>query len=239
MKHRRYPVCGAAAALCTALAVAAQAQEPPAGGGVAPPPPRFEPPRFTPVEEPAPAESPPGEPSNNEREPSTPEGEPSRLLVTAALGARYRRIYSGDIAAFQLEVGLGARIRPFFFLSGFVQGAIGATNHGLQTRFLSAGCQLDFPLAPYTETILRRATLSFRPRFNYADIARITTSELILGLGVGADAQIAVDLFKQGAHALYLLGRGGVEGYLGEGEGFSFFSGFSMWGGELMLGFRY
>jgi hypothetical protein len=220
MRRRARVTSSAAAALVITMATAVRAQ---------PPPPRFEPPVF--------AVAPPEE-TPQERA-SGADDEPPRLLVQVDAGARYRRMYSADITAFQLLFALGKRVRPYFHPSGFVLAAIGATNQGLQTRFLTVGGEFAFPLAAHTDGFFRRLRPAIRVRANYMDVARITRPDLIWGFGLGADAQLGVDLFQEGAHAIYAAGRFGLEGYLTQGEGFSLFSGIGMWGGELAVGFRY
>ncbi len=100
------------ALLVTASAGAASAQAPAApeeGRGSAPPPPAFAPPVFGQAvvgdEEPSPDSTPPGlERGGQIVEPST---KPSRFLLQVAAGPRYRRMYSADLSAFQLEVAVG------------------------------------------------------------------------------------------------------------------------------------
>lgn len=234
------------ALLVTASAGAASAQAPAApeeGRGSAPPPPAFAPPVFGQAvvgdEEPSPDSTPPGlERGGQIVEPST---KPSRFLLQVAAGPRYRRMYSADLSAFQLEVAVGGRAFPRFHPSGFLLGALGTTNQGLFSKFLSAGAELAFPQAGSSSAFLERLTPALRFRLSFIDIDRITRSQHIFGAGFGADAQLAADLYRAGPHALYVLLRVGVDGYLTEGEGAALFtfSSFGNWGGEAMVGFRY
>lgn len=205
---------------------------------LAPSPPRFEAPAFGKVE-PAGETDPAAEEASSDDLAAELPKRPSRLVVRVDAGGRYRRLYTGDIAAFQLSLAVGARIRPVFHASGFILGALGETNHGLDTRFFSFGSDLSFPLAAVTDGFLGRLTPGIRLHLNYSNIERITRPEPIWGFGLGADLQLSVDVYRQEQHGVYIAMRGGIEGYLSEGEGFSLFGGYGMWGGEAVVGFRY
>lgn len=219
------------ALLVSASAGTASAQAPAAPGegrGSAPPPPVFAPPVFGPA-------------VVGDGEPSPDSTKPSRFLLQVAAGPRYRRMYSADLSAFQLEVAVGGRAFPRFHPSGFLLGALGTTNQGLFSKFLSAGAELAFPQAGSSSAFVDRLTPALRFRLSFIDIDRVTRSRHIFGAGFGGDAQLAADLYRAGPHALYVLLRVGVDGYLTEGEGAALFtlSSFGNWGGEAMVGFRY
>lgn len=245
MTRRRHLASAVTAALFPALmasAARAQAPEPALPLGATHDPPPFEPPTFAPPTfAPPSADEPPPDTGAEPAEPGAATPAPgSSLVLEVDAGARYRRLYGADISAFELDLMVGRRIRPHFHVGGFALGAIGATQQGLQTRFFSLGAELAFPLATRSRGFLGRLTPALRFRINYADIARITRpGSHFSGVGVGADAQMAVDLFREQTHALYAVGRVGLEGYLTSGEGLSLLSTFAMWGGSLGAGFRY
>lgn len=224
------------------LAASGALPPPPAASETLPPPPTASgalPPPPPPVAGPVVIVEEPGKKQGGDEEEESAPPRPSRFLMKVAIGARYRRLYGGDLSAFELDVSLGARKRPGFNLSGYATGALGATNQGLFTKFLTVGVELDFPSKKQGLDFVSRLTPGLRFHFNMIDIDRITRDKHIFGFGLGLDAQLAVDLYRSDRHGVYALLRGGVDGFLTEGEGFSLFTAFGVYGGEAMVGFRY
>jgi hypothetical protein len=114
-------------------------------------------------------------------------------------GPGYQRLYDLDIWGADFGVSLGGR-RGISTWSGEMQGFIGRTAHGLPVY--------EYWMGPTWEATLDRVHLGLGLHFGWTGIGRVTTGDLIEGLGFGIFAFASVDLYRSDdGHALYLSGR--------------------------------